>query len=198
VVGDIEGRIVSAMMSIDVARRWDGLRSASNDIARDLRPEDLAALAHRSDLPPSMPPDFRPGQRPQVRQVAWNGFWRETLTEIFLQGRERSVPALRAVAFGPAGTAQNFAFPILCRFAALGVERDRFFDDLRRAFPAMPQDFQMLVVDSLKRQGIGVADRAIGREMHRDSGYAAEVERLKELPGFREAEEALLSLDGEE
>ena len=191
---DIEEKLIDAALRLDTSEKFRAVFDAVAVIAPTLDAATLETLAEEFGRFPDVPPAFRPEQEDHPpRRFAWWLLWEETVGEALLQGGERSLPALRPAAFG-AGRNQGWAFHLLCRLAAMGVGREEFFEDVRREFPRLNLDARMLVVDELKGQGNSTVDY-YWRLKISDPSFAAVVEGLKDLPGYREAQKALSALD---
>ena len=194
---ELERSLIEAALLIDSPEHWKALREAVAGEAPRFGAEDLLELAGRFDRPTPVPAQFREGLEPIPRRTAWRHLWRQVLCELFLVCRDAGLSALRCMAFGD-NINGGAAFMLLCRLASLGIERQRFFADVRREFPRATMQARMFMIDSIRRQGVDSSDRALGRDVTRDPAFQREALPLSSLPGHEEAERQLDALGGEE
>ena len=195
---DHDDLLISAAVLLDTPEKFRSVRDGVLLAAAQATPGTLRRLTHRFHAPPDTPANFRPQIAQPSRSFAWSLIWLETVCEVFHQGREAGLPALREAAFGgEEGQDAALAFSLLCRLAAEGVGREQFLGDVHREFPKMTSQAQVFAVDTLRSQGIRPTD-SIWRQARPDPDFAASLEPLKEVPCYRQAEQRLRDLYGEQ
>ena len=195
---DLDDLLISAAVLLDTPEKFRSVQDGVQIAAAWATMGTLRRLTHRLHAPPETPPNFRPQTAHPPRSFAWSLIWLETVCEVFHQCREAGLPALREAAFrGEEGQDAALAFSLLCRLAAEGVGREQFLEDVKREFPKMPSQAQVFVVDALRSQGIRPTD-AMWRQARPGPKFAASLVPLTELPGYRQAEQRLRALEGEQ
>src|SRR5262245_3020415 len=133
--------VTSVAVLIDDADQFSA-RAAS--VAQELGPAAIAELATRFHSPPrAEPPGFGIEQR---GLSGWLSAWQFAIFELFFHFGPAALPVLRRVAFGEYDWTQGNAIEVLVRLAAVGVERGRILDELRRVVPVIRFYVQLFLV----------------------------------------------------
>jgi hypothetical protein len=152
-------------------------RAKAREVAARYGQSVLADLRCRFHHPAPPPPDFTS----LAAWSAWLSYWQFAIFEVIYQFRERGLPLLREVAFGEYDWTQGNAIEILCRLAAVGIDRDRTLADLKRAIPALRDTALIYAAGPLLQQSrADPALAAVVSELCQVDEFAAAVEGLRD------------------
>lgn len=164
-------RNVAVLIDDDAA-----FRSAAASAVEELDSTAIESLAERFLSPPDAPPGFGSEER---GLSGWLSAWQFAIFELFFNFREAALPVLRRVALGKYDWTQGNAIEVLCRLAALGIEREPIVTEIKREFPNLRYEAQIYAVRPL----LAIADE--------NAAVAEVVSELMQVDEFRETVEEL-------
>lgn len=124
-------------------------RQSAGEMAQKLGPECISTLPGFFHDPPKKPYNL---EEHFNLLGDWMSVCQFAAFEILYNLGEAALPLLRKIAFGEYDWTQGNAIEILCRLAAIGVDRERTISDLRRELPGMRYEAHLYAAGPLLEQ----------------------------------------------